>query len=273
MNKTILVPTDFSDNAWIAIQYAAHFALEKKKKLVLLHAFRPFYSSFTSIDHNVQMLEEADRIVNAEMDLLSNKLKSQFPTLDYECKCIEGNLRDVIARESKQSSFEIIVMGTKGATGLRYALMGSNTFDIINTSQIPVLVVPEESNYKLQKVGILSNYKNSEISVLNNFIKIVGNEFSAVLLHVHEEADGFEQAYAKAWKELIKDETGIQDLKYKVGKGDKVRVVVNEMMNEEEIDLLLVTNNAKSFIKSLFSGDIVRALALKPQVPILFTKV
>src|SRR5690554_4467152 len=193
MNKTILVPTDFSDNAWIAIQYAAHFALEKKKKLVLLHAFRPFYSSFTSMDHNVQMLKEAEKIVNAEMDLLSNKLKSQFPTLEYEYKCIEGNLRDVITRESKENPFELIVMGTKEATGLRYALMGSNTFDVINKSQIPVLAVPEESLYFLQKIGVLSNYKNNEIDVLNNFIKIAGNEFSGVLLHVHEEADKTEQ--------------------------------------------------------------------------------
>jgi nucleotide-binding universal stress UspA family protein len=150
--------------------------------------------------------------------------------------------------------------------------MGSNTFDVINKSQIPVLAVPNESVYNLQKVGVLSNYKNSEIAVLTNFIKIVGKEFSAVLLHVHEEANGFEQAYAEAWKELVKDETGLQDLSYNVGRGDKVREVVNKMMEEEKVDLLLVTNNAKSFIKSLFGRDIVKSLALKPQVPILFIK-
>ena len=272
MNNTILVPTDFSDNAWVAIKYAAQLALDKKKKLILLHTFRPFYSSFTSMEHNVQMLEETKTIVKAEMDLLGEKLKSQFPTLEFETKCLEGNLNEVIARESKEIPFELIVMGTKGATGLRYALMGSNTFDVINKSQIPVLAVPNKTNYKLQKVGILSNYKNSEIAVLNTFIKIAGHEFLPVLLHVHEDANGFEQAYAEAWKELVKDGTSLQELTYKVGRGENVRTAVNKMMEEEEIDLLLVTNNAKSFMKSLFGGDIVRALALKPQVPILFIK-
>jgi nucleotide-binding universal stress UspA family protein len=272
MNNTILVPTDFSSNAWVAIEYAAQLGLDKKKKLVLLHAFNPFYSSFTSMEHNLQMLEETEKIVNAEMELISEKLKSQYPTLEFECLCLEGNLNEVIVRESKDNLFDLIVMGTKGATGLVYALMGSNTFDVINKSQIPVLAVPNESVYNLQKVGVLSNYKNSEIAVLTNFIKIVGKEFSAVLLHVHEEANGFEQAYAEAWKELVKDETGLQDLSYNVGRGDKVREVVNKMMEEEKVDLLLVTNNAKSFIKSLFGRDIVKSLALKPQVPILFIK-
>lgn len=272
MNNTILVPTDFSNNAWVAIEYAAQLGLDKKKKLVLLHAFNPFYSSFTSMEHNIQMLEETEKIVNAEMDLISDKLKSQYPTLAFECLCLEGNLNEVLARESKETPFELIVMGTKGATGLVYALMGSNTFDVINKSPIPVLAVPNESIYNLRKVGILSNYKNSEIAVLKNFIKIIGNEFSAVLLHVHEEANGFEQAYAESWKELVKDETGLRELSYNVGRGDKVRDIVNKMMEEEAIDLLLVTNNAKSFIKSLFGRDIVKSLALKPQVPILFTK-
>ena len=273
MNRIILVPTDFSHNAWVATQYAAHLALEKKKKLILLHAFRPFYSSFTSIGHNIQVLEEATKIVNAEMDLIGDKLKAEFPTLDYEGICLEGNLTDVIARKSKEISIELIIMGTKGATGLRYALMGSNAFDVINKSQIPVLAVPNESRYKLEKVGILSNYKNSEISVLNSFIKIVGNTFAGVLLHVHEEDSEVEQTYAEAWRELVKEESGLQELKYKVGSGEDIPAVINQMMDDEDVDLLLVTNNARSFMKSLFNKDMVKALALKPQVPILFIKV
>src|SRR5690606_7934505 len=145
------------------------------------------------------------------------------------------NLREVISRESKENSFELIVMGTKGATGLRYALMGSNTFDVISKSHIPVLAVPEESIYKLQKVGVLSNYKNSEIDVLNDFIKIVGTKFSGVLLHVNEEADKSDQDYAQTWKEVVKEKTGIEDLDYKVGKGDKVRDIVNDMVDQEKV--------------------------------------
>lgn len=272
MNKTILVPTDFSENAWIAIQYAAHLALYKRKKLLLLHSFLPFYSSFTSMEHNVQMLEETEKIVNAEMNLVSDRLKDEFPLLSFECICKEGNLSDVIIRESKNTPLELIVMGTKGATGLRYAIMGSNTFDVINKTQIPVLAVPDKTRYKLERVGILSNYKKTEIDVLSNFIRIVGTEFSAVLLHVHEDGNGFEQAYAEAWRGVVKDETNLQEVGYKVEKGVDVQSVVNKMMEEEEVDLLLVTNNAKSFMKSLFSRDIVKALALKPQIPILFTK-
>lgn len=271
MNHTVLVPTDFSENAWIATQYAAEFCLDRNKKLVLIHSFHAFYSSFT-IEQNVQMLEEAKKIVNAEMDLISDKLKNQYPELEYETHCLQGILHEVINSENEKNPFDLIVMGTKGATGLRYTLMGSNTYDVINRSPIPVLAVPHESRFNLQKVGVLSNYKNTEITVLNKFINIVGNDFSAVLLHVHEADNGFEQAYAESWKELVTEQTGLQDLNYKVGKGEKVREVVNDLMEDEKIDLLLVTNNARSFIQSLFKRDLVKSLALKPQIPVLFVK-
>lgn len=271
--NTILVPTDFSNNAWVAIQYAANLALDKNKRLFILHTFSPYYSSFNSMDSNIRMLEQTEKIANAEMHVIKERLKEEFPSLEYECQSLEGELSEVIANEDKTVHFELIIMGTKGATGLKYAFMGSNTFNVINKTKIPVLAVPAESHYALGKVGILSNYKNTEIDVLNKFIKVVGKEFSAVLLHVHEGGNGYERIYAETWKELVKDQTGLLDITYKIGEGDSVKAVLNSMMGEEDVQLLLVTNNSKSFFKSLFNKDIVRELALKPQIPILFTKV
>lgn len=273
MNKRILVPTDFSENAWVAIRYAVSLAIDKKKSLTILHTFFPFYSSFTSMEHNVAMFEEAEKVVEAEMDLIRNILDENFPQLDYECLCIEGGFSDVITRENKDEKFGMIVMGTKGASGLRYTIMGSNTFDVINKTKIPVLAVPDKTVYRLKKVGVLTNYKRSDVTVLNKLTNIVGHDFSTALLHVREDADGLEQAYADAWRDVVMEETKLQDVSVSIKNGERVQEVVNKMMDEEGIDLLLVTNNAKSFIKTLFSRNLVKALALKPQIPILFVKV
>lgn len=273
MNKRILVPTDFSKNAWVAICYAANLAIDKKKSLTILHTFFPFYSGFTSMEHNVKMFEEAEKVVEAEMDLVRKKLDEEFPELSYECLCIEGGLSEVIARENKNEAFELIIMGTKGASGLQYTIMGSNTFGVISKTELPVLAVPDKSEYQLKKVGVLTNYKRSDITVLNQFTNMMGYDFFTDLLHVHEDADGLEQAYAEAWRDVVAEEAKLQDVSVKVSRGDRIQEVVNRMMDEEGIDLLLVTNNAKSFIQSLFSRNLVKALALKPQIPVLFIKV
>ncbi len=273
MNKRILVPTDFSDNAWVAIRYAVNLAIDKKKSLTILHTFFPFYSSFTSMEHNVAMFEEAEKVAEAEMDLIRKVLDENYPDLDYECLCLEGGLSEVITKENKDEDFGMIVMGTKGASGLQYTIMGSNTFDVINKTNIPVLAVPDKTVYKLNKVGVLTNYKRSDVTVLNKLTNIIGYDFSTALLHVREDADGLEQAYAEAWRDVVKEETKLQEVSVSIRKGERVQVVVNEMMAEEEVDLLLVTNNAKSFIRNLFSRNLVKALALKPQIPILFVKV
>lgn len=274
MNKSILVPTDFSDNAWVAIRYAANLALDKNKKLTILHTFFPFYSSFTSMEHNIVMYEEAESMANAEMDLVKERLETEFTSLNYECLCLEGGLSKVITKESKDNNIEMIIMGTKGASGLKYAIMGSNTFDVISTSTIPVIAVPDQSEYKLQKLGVLTNYKRTDIKVLNDLADVVGRDFSTILLHVNEDANGyFEQVYAESWKDVVEDEAKLNDVNIKVGQGDKIQEVVNKMMEEEEIDLLLVTNNAKRFVQSLFTRNLVKSLALKPQIPVCFIKV
>lgn len=272
MKKSILVPTDFSNNAWIAISFAANLAMEKDKDLIVLHTFFPFYSGFTSMEHNVLMFEEAEAVALAEMKLVEEKLDAEFPELSYETLCLEGGLSEVIDREKMTEKYELIVMGTKGASGLQYTIMGSNTFDVINKTDIPVLAVPDKAAYAFKKLGVLTNYKRTDISILAKFTNILGFDYETVLMHVHEDDDGFEQTYAEAWKKVVQEEAGLQNVSVKIGKGEKLQKVVNEMLVDEEIDVLLVTNNAKSFIKKLFTRNLVKSLALKPQVPILFIK-
>lgn len=272
MNKSIVVPTDFSNNAWVATSFAANLAQEKSKSLIVLHTFFPFYSGFTTMEHNVLMFEEAEKVALAEMKLVEEKLEAEFPDLKYETLCLEGGLSEVINRESMIEKFDLIVMGTKGASGLKYTIMGSNTFDVINKINIPVLAVPDKAAYAFSKLGVLTNYKRTDVSVLTKFTNILGFDYNTVLMHVHEDDDGFELSYAEAWKKVVQEETKIQSVSVKVGNGDKLQKVVNEMLVAEVIDVLLVTNNAKSFIQNLFTRNLVKSLALQPQVPILFIK-
>src|SRR5690554_2253467 len=141
MRKAILIPTDFSKNAWVVIQYAANLAIEAKSKLILVHAF-----------------VQNETAVKGQMNILSDELIAEFPEVDYLTICKMGNLNEVITQVAQKYPSKLIVMGTKGASGLKYVMMGSNTLNVVNQSTIPVLAVPENNDsYSFNKIGILSN--------------------------------------------------------------------------------------------------------------------
>jgi len=256
MSKVILIPTDFSINAWVAIQYAANLAMESNCKLIAIHAFK-----------------EGEKAVKEQMGVLLEQLVAEFPEIDYLTICKKGNLNEVISQVARKYPPKLIVMGTKGASGLKYVIVGSNTLNVVNHSNIPVLAVPENNNsYSINKIGILSNYKNFEIDVTRKSIAVLPAISNLTLLHVRENENEDEEIIIDSWKELMKVKTGVKNIDHRIGIGSSIPSVVNNMLEEEQIDLLIITNNGKRFFKSLFDRDLLKAIALKPRISILFVK-
>lgn len=256
MRKAILIPTDFSKNAWVAIQYAANLAIEAKSKLILVHAF-----------------VQNETAVKGQMNILSDELIAEFPEVDYLTICKMGNLNEVITQVAQKYPSKLIVMGTKGASGLKYVMMGSNTLNVVNQSTIPVLAVPENNDsYSFNKIGILSNYKNFEIDVMRKSITVLPAISNLTLLHVREDENEDEEIIIDSWKEIMENKTGLRNIDHRIGIGTSVPSIVNNMVQEEQINLLVITNNGRRFFKSLFNRDLIKAIALKPRIPILFVK-
>jgi len=256
MVESILVPTDFSKNAWKALQYAATLATQTDRKLIVVHAF-----------------SQAEATVNERMVQLLNQLKVEFPKLDCHGLCNKGDLNEVLSSIVKKQLPKLIIMGTKGASGLKDLIMGSNTLSIITQFAVPVLAVPENNNfYTINKVGLLSNYKNSEIDVMRKSIAVLPSNFKLMLLHIRENENDDEEIILNSWTEIVKDKTDLKKVDYKIGIGSDIPSIVNDLIQKEQINLLVVTNNGKSFFKNLFNRNLIKAIALRPQIPILFIK-
>lgn len=154
--KNILVPTDFSENSWNAIKYALELFKKKKCNFYLLHV-----TSITNyIDTNAPLLTDIESIENA----LIKEAKSNLQELLKKIKSHNGNNKhnyitltsidyfiDAVRNQVAEKKIDLVVMGTKGATGFKEAMVGSNTGDLITKVQCPVLVVPEAAIFKIPK--------------------------------------------------------------------------------------------------------------------------
>ncbi|MBK8554485.1 MAG: universal stress protein [Lewinellaceae bacterium] len=148
--KKILVPTDFSNNSRHALHVAATIAQKAGAKIELLHTNTvmayapplPEYAIFDQPDMAQYYEMAADELFNLKRDVVENPA---FKDISIETRIEEGFLYNTLRRIAEEDKVDLIVMGTKGASGATEFFVGSNTEKVIRTSCCPILAVPENS--------------------------------------------------------------------------------------------------------------------------------
>ena len=138
--KAILFPTDFSESAVYAWQYAITLAKEFKAVLYVLHVLElPPAESFPSRAARERAVRELRRKGEARLAtwVQGHGLKrSQLRPLTAW-----GTPTDEILATAKETRADLIVMATHGRTGLAHLLVGSVAEKVVRLSPCPVLTV------------------------------------------------------------------------------------------------------------------------------------
>lgn len=151
----ILVPTDFSKNAWNAIKYGLKLFENTNCTFYLLHVNPiPSYSGAgSSVKGSSQMVRESvlkESKENLDQLLLRIKNIPASAKHSFVTTAFHDFFVDSIKREVETKKIDLIIMGTKGSSGLRKVTMGSNTGDVITKVKCPLLAVPENAIFKNQ---------------------------------------------------------------------------------------------------------------------------
>jgi nucleotide-binding universal stress UspA family protein len=139
--RSILVPIDFSPNAETVLEWAAHLAEEHECPLVLLHAyhlpvdFQQLEGAYLPPDFWTQV--KADATANLEKH--AQQLRGRG--LRVETVLREGYPASVIEEEARERHVDLIVIGTRGHTGLKHLLLGSVAERVVQKAPCAVLTV------------------------------------------------------------------------------------------------------------------------------------
>jgi nucleotide-binding universal stress UspA family protein len=130
--KTILAPVDFSDASANSVSFAAELSRRSAARLVIV---------------NILQKGEDENETAIKLKSLKSEIKKSF---DVECETsfAHGNLITALKKILAVQQPDLIVMGTKGASGLKKLLIGSNTVKVISNTRVPVLVIPEVARFK-----------------------------------------------------------------------------------------------------------------------------
>jgi nucleotide-binding universal stress UspA family protein len=139
--KNILFMTDFSPAASAASPYAAALAKHYGAKLYAFHVRPPVINPMTPPE-TWKGLEEAARII---ADQHRRELLGTFTGLETEVLINEGDLWSNVAAAIEGLSIDLIVMGTRGRSGIGKLLLGSTAEEIFRQAPCPVLTVGPQS--------------------------------------------------------------------------------------------------------------------------------
>ena len=174
---TILVPNDYSKNADHALRFAMQLASKRSVRLVVFQVGELLI--LTSIPHHLyqQLYSEKvkEKVQGLKHHVDSMILGFELPNLNLEYDWVDdSDFQDALEKAIEKHKPELIVMGTKGASGIAKVLMGSNTVNAIENSNIPILAIPEnvELNF-IKSVSYASDLQQitGEMKVLVRFAK------------------------------------------------------------------------------------------------------
>lgn len=179
--KNILIPTDFSGNSKNAILYAMDFFVDCPMHFHILHVSSPQSSVATNqprvLEGMVAKEEAIPSSVILEEELASFRLLRKNPDHQFSSSEMGVSLIEAIRNRVEELDVDLIVMGTKGNSGLEQDEKGSNTYEVITKVKCPILVVPEHARMRENNtIAFITDYnniyRNKVITTLSNALKL-----------------------------------------------------------------------------------------------------
>jgi len=179
----ILIPTDFSENAWNAICYGVQFFKGQPINFYLLHVnlSDKFQGTNRRVENTSNIQNKLKETKEKIERLFPNNSHTLYTSLEHSV-FIEGIKKSIAKR-----GIDFIVIGTKGASGLKEATLGSRTVEVITRVKCPTLVIPEKAKYVIPKQIVFptdfnSYYKSKVLHTLTEIINV--NEATMHVLYV-----------------------------------------------------------------------------------------
>lgn len=150
----ILIPTDFTPHAQRAFEMAIRMAKLLGSKLKILHVNEEeaFFAWHDSARVSHLLSEIAPKRMKWMQQLQED---AQAQGVDAESMSREGVASGTILAVAEELDVAMIVMGTRGARGMRHLLTGSTARNVLRGSSRPVLAVsaPEEATQGQEETG------------------------------------------------------------------------------------------------------------------------
>jgi nucleotide-binding universal stress UspA family protein len=276
MKKRILIPTDFSRNAWNAIKYAMELYKREYVEFFILHTY---YLSGYSKENllSPEPTEEALKKVQEASEKDMEKLKVQMGFYEendnhtFQYMSEFGSFFDVMKKTVEKQDIELVIMGTQGETDNKTVILGSNAVNAMEKIRnCPVLAIPSNVLFKdpneiVFPTSFRTHYKEKELATMVEISRCTNSPIR--ILHIQKGKNlSKSQLENKALLEKILEPAAYtHHTLYNVDLRDGVSCFVQSRQSE----MIAIVNKKHNFFGSVFSNPMVKELGKHTNVPLL----
>ncbi|MBO0329087.1 universal stress protein [[Muricauda] lutisoli] len=277
--KRIILPTDFSKNSWNAIAYALKVFKDVPCDFFVLNSYQVGASGLSTKmaganDTRLYNLikEQSERDLKRELEKIKKLDKN--PEHTFITRSLADTLVNAIGKTVYNEEIDYIIMGTKGASGLKEVFMGSNTYKIIKEIDFcPVLAVPDdyETDGKIDSILLATGYEHLfesyELKPVLNFAEY----FNAKLWITHVGSLDALTSEQKASKISLEKRLKAINFEFvEVEKDTSVNQTIQNVVDKDNtIDMVVMINQDHSFFERLTREPVIKKVSFNSKVPFL----
>ena len=283
--KTILTPSDFSADAERAIETATTLARSYGATLHLLHVVQPPIQP-VGPEMAVAPVEFWRELhAAAAKRLARTKQKIDAAGVRCELEVVDDIPGFAIAAAAERVHADLVVMGSRGLTGLKHVVLGSVAERTVRYSKCPVLIVKDKP-HAVRTILVPMDFSPAAHAALD-FAKSLAQKAGhahLVLVHAYYVPVELEQylvshgdcAFDRLSKAVTKDlEKILLDLQnaglsaeYVARAGTPERIVL-EVAGEKKADLIAIGTHGRRGLSHLFLGSVAERVVRMAEVPVL----
>lgn len=269
-NNAILLPTDFTEDAEKAYQYALEICKKTGADLHLFHAVEEPYDFAVRVEEAVQNKKE-HAYERFQQMMEEARDSERYSELAIYSEIKRGKPFPSILAKARELNARMIIVGTKGESSLKRILYGNVTSSVILESDIPVFTVPVNSKKPyLDRFIFATDFREGDIASLQKLIDFA-RPFNAEIhvLHVHESGGMNQEIRFRGFRSLVEENVDYPNIKFQNLKAERFSKGISDFLKNHPVSLLTITRYKKAFLKTLLWANNTQELTYHTTVPML----
>ena len=274
MNK-ILIPTDFSKGAEAALQVAAQLAKQHNSELHVLHMMEFPLDLIDALHENSELPEAIFFMKMAHKKFQAFLDKPYLEGINV-IEGIQNNMAfEGIVDTAHKKGVDLIVMGSRGASGFKEMVIGSNTEKVVRTSDIPVLVIKTATESFVSKNIVFASefteeYKPAFAKAIN-FAKQVNATLHLVMINTPSEFLTT-AATEDRMQNFVKD-ISFKNYTLQVYNDVNVEKGILNFSRAIDADIIAMSTHGRKGLSHFFNGSISEDLVNHAKRPVITFKI
>ncbi|MCK0190362.1 universal stress protein [Arenibacter sp. F20364] len=264
--KTLLYATDYSENSVFALKYAYYISQKIGLRMVVTHVFEnPMVVGTEVFDELPNMSSNAFKFHRSRLEKLCSKyLGSNWDNPDVRLEAVQHNsvIKGIISKAEEWHA-QMIVVGTKGESGLQEVILGSTTKKLIEKAPCPVMAIPQGVEHtNIQTMVYATDFEEEDIHAilkLTEIAKPLGAKIKVVHVSTNEEYAG--DLLMEWFRDMLKSKVDYPDIEFELLFSEDIFDTLRVYLGAVDADIVvMLEREKKGFLNKWFHKDLVKKM-------------